>query len=289
MPFTEDFVLQDLRKPTDIDYLTYVTAHETAHQWWAHQAIGGNVQGVSMLDESLAQYSALMVMKHLYGPTRMRKFLKYELDSYLSGRAGEKNQEQPLAKVESNQPYVYYRKGSVIFYALQDYIGEDKVDAALRTWLDKVKFQQPPYTDTRDLIADLRAEAGPEYQNLITDFFDKIPLFDDRMVKATARKLPDGKYEVTMHVHAAKYYADGKGKETRAKLDVPIEIGVFAKATDGEEQDEKPLYLERYPVKDGDSTIIVTVDGKPYEAGIDPFNELIDRVSSDNRAPVTIE
>ncbi|MEP6679679.1 MAG: hypothetical protein ABJB78_10300, partial [Betaproteobacteria bacterium] len=29
----------------DIDYPYYVTAHEAAHQWWAHQVIGGDVQG----------------------------------------------------------------------------------------------------------------------------------------------------------------------------------------------------------------------------------------------------
>lgn len=289
VPFSESIgFIADLRKPSDIDYVTYVTAHEIGHQWWAHQAIGADVQGVTMLDESLAQYSALMVMKHLYGPTKMRKFLKYELDRYLGGRAGERVEEMPLALVE-NQPYIHYRKASVIFYALADYIGEDKVNAALRTWLDKVKFQQPPYTDTRELIADLRAEAGPQYQNLITDFFDRITLFDDRMVEATAKKLPDGKYEVTMHVHAAKYYADGKGKETRAKVDIPIEIGVFAQAKDGAEQDERPLYLAKVPVEDGDSTIRVIVDGKPFEAGIDPFNELVDRVSDDNRAPVTLQ
>ncbi len=290
VPFSEDFVLQDLRKSSDIDYLTYVTAHETAHQWWAHQAIGANVRGATMLSESMAQYSALMVMKHLYGPTRMRKFLKYELDRYLSGRAGETTiPEQPLAIVQ-NQPYIHYRKASVILYALQDYLGEDKVDAAIRTWLDAVKFQPPPYTTTKDLMADFRAQAGPQYQNLITDFFDKITIFDDRMVKATAKKLPDGKYQVTLRVHAAKYYANGQGKETRAPtLSIPIEIGVFAKAKDGEEQGEQPLYLAKYPVKDGDSTITLTVAGEPYEAGIDPFNELVDRVSSDNRAPVTLE
>jgi hypothetical protein len=289
VPFSESIgFIADLRKPSDIDYVTYVTAHEVAHQWWAHQAIGARVKGVTMLDESLAQYSALMVMKHLYGPTRMRKFLKYELDRYLRGRAGERLEEEPLALVE-NQPYIHYRKASVIFYALADYIGEDKVNAAIRTWLDKVKFQQPPYTDTRELIADLRAQAGPQYQDLITDFFDRITLFDDRMVSATTKKLPDGKYEVTMHVHAAKYYADGKGKETRAKVDIPIEIGVFAKAENGEEEDEKPLYLAKYPVKDGDGTITVTVVGKPFEAGIDPFNELVDRVSDDNRAQVTVQ
>jgi len=289
IPFSESIgFIADLRKPSDIDYVTYVTAHEIGHQWWAHQAIGAHVQGVTMLDESLAQYSALMVMKDLYGPTRMRKFLKYELDNYLSGRAGERVEEEPLALVE-NQAYIHYRKGSVIFYALQDYLGEDKVNAALRKWLGAVKFQQPPYTDTRDLIAELRNQAGPQYQGLITDFLDRITLFDDRMVKATSKKLPDGRYQVTMHVHAAKFHADGKGKETRAKVDIPIEIGVFAKAASGQEEDEKPLYLAKMPVADGDSTISVTVGAQPYEAGIDPFNELVDRVSDDNRAQVAQE
>jgi len=176
----------------------------------------------------------------------------------------------------------------VIFYALQDYLGEDKVDAALRTWLDKVRFQQPPYTDSHDLMADLRAAAGPGEQNLVRDFFDRITLFEDRMRSASAVKLPDGAYRVTMHVHAAEYDADGKGKETRTKLDVPIEIGVFARAKDGQEQDEIPLYLQKYPVADGDSTIQVTVTGKPYQAGIDPFNELIDRVSTGKRVRVDI-
>ncbi|HJR10343.1 MAG TPA: hypothetical protein VJ823_02920, partial [Rhodanobacteraceae bacterium] len=66
-------------------------------------------------------------------------------------------------------------------------------------------------------------------------------------------------------------------------------IGVFAQAKDGAEQDQQPLYLAKIPVKDGDSTITVTVGGRPHEAGIDPFNELVDRVSDDNRAPVTME
>ena len=288
IPYSHRFMLQDLRKPSDLDYVTYVTAHETSHEWWAHQAIGADVRGATMLSESLAQYSAMMVMKRLYGPLAMRKFLKYEVDRYLAGRAGERVQEEPLVRVDEQQGYIDYDKGAVIFYALQDYLGEDKVDAALRTWLDKVRFQQPPYTDTHDLMADLRAAAGPDEQNLIKDFFDRITLFEDRMRSASATKLPNGSYRVTMHVHAAEYYADGKGKEMRAKLDIPIEIGVFARAKDGQEQDEVPLYLSKYPVRGGDSTIKVTVTGKPYQAGIDPFNELIDRVSTGKRVRVVI-
>jgi ABC-type transport system involved in multi-copper enzyme maturation permease subunit len=288
IPYSHRFMLEDLRKPSDIDYITYVTAHETSHEWWAHQAIGANVRGATMLSESLAQYSAMMVMKHLYGPLAMRKFLKYQLDQYLAGRAGERVKEEPLARVYENQDYIDYDKGAVILYALQDYIGEDKVDAALRAWLDQVRFQSPPYTDSHDLIADLRAQAGPKYQTLITDFFDRITLFDDRMESATARKLPDGEYRVTMHVYAEEYDANGTGKETRTPLDIPIEIGVFAKAGNGKEQDEKPLYLAKYPVREGRSAISVIVSGVPYQAGIDPFNELIDRVSSGHRALVSI-
>jgi hypothetical protein len=55
----------------DVDYPYYVTAHEVAHQWWAHQVIGGNVQGSTLLSETLSQYSALMVMKKKYGEARM--------------------------------------------------------------------------------------------------------------------------------------------------------------------------------------------------------------------------
>ena len=39
--------------------------------------------------ETMAQYSALMVMEEEYGPELMRKFLKYELDRYLRGRGDE--------------------------------------------------------------------------------------------------------------------------------------------------------------------------------------------------------
>ena len=56
-----------------MDYPFYITAHEVAHQWWAHQVMGGNVQGSTMMSESLAQYTALMVMKHEYGPAQMKR------------------------------------------------------------------------------------------------------------------------------------------------------------------------------------------------------------------------
>ncbi|MEO5812870.1 MAG: M1 family aminopeptidase [Rhodanobacter sp.] len=287
IPFSEAIgFIADLRDKSKIDYVYDVTAHEVAHQWWAHRVIGANMQGSTMLSESLAQYSSLMVMKHKYGADQMRKFLKYELDAYLTGRATEKVAEEPLAKVE-NQPYIHYRKGSLIFYALQDYVGEDKLNAMLKQFLIDKGFQQPPYTTSTEFMDALSKALGPKWKPMLDDFFWKITLFDNRMTTATAKKLPDGKYEVTMKLHAGKVYVDGKGKETAGKIDFPIEIGVFA-ASPGAGKDGKPLYLKKQMVANGDSTITVTVDGKPAQAGIDPYNELIDKVSSDNRRAVTL-
>ena len=288
IPFSESIgFIADLRDKSKIDYPYYVTAHEVAHQWWAHRVIGANMQGSTMLSESLAQYSALMVMKRKYGADQMRKFLKYELDSYLAGRATEKQSELPLAKVE-NQPYIHYNKGALVFYALQDYIGEDKLDAMLKQFLIDKGYQQPPYTDSQEFMDALSRAAGPQWQPLLDDLFWKITLFDNRMISASARKLPNGQYVVTMKVHAGKVYVDGTGKETAGKPDIPIEIGVFA-APPRAGVDGQPLYLQKRLLGNGDSTLTVTVNGKPAEAGIDPYNELIDKVSSDNRRPVTLQ
>ncbi len=58
-----------------VDYPFYVTAHEVAHRWWAHQSqFGGNVQGATLMSESLAQYTALMVMRLKSDPTKCGGF-----------------------------------------------------------------------------------------------------------------------------------------------------------------------------------------------------------------------
>ena len=287
IPFSESIgFIADLRDESKVDYVYDITAHEVAHQWWAHQVIGANMQGSTMLSEALAQYSSLMVLKHKYGADQMHKFLKYELDTYLVGRATEALAEEPLAKVE-NQPYIHYRKGSLVFYALQDYLGEDRLNAMLKQFLLDKRFQQPPYTTSQEFMDALGKAAGPQWKGLLDDFFWKITLFDNRITDATAKKLPDGKYEVTMKVHASKVHVDGNGKESEATPDIPIEIGVFA-ASPGNGKDGKPLYLEKRLLDNGDNTITVTVNEKPALAGIDPYNKLIDKVSTDNRRTVTV-
>ncbi|AZS23099.1 MULTISPECIES: M1 family aminopeptidase [unclassified Caulobacter] len=287
IPWSEGmFFISDYRDPTKIDMVTYVGAHEIGHQWWAHQVIGANQQGGAMLSETFAQYSALMVMKHTYGEDQIRKFLKFELDSYLRARGGDVIDEQPLYKVE-NQPYVYYRKGSLVMYRLQDQIGEEAVNRALRKLIADHAFKGAPYPTTLDFMAALRAEAPADKQALITDLFEKITLYDLKTKSAAVKKRADGKFDVTVVVDAQKKYADGKGKETNAALSETMDIGLFtAKPGDKGFAAKNVVLYQRRPIRSGENRFTFTVDKAPSFAGIDPYNTVIDRNGDDNTVKV---
>ncbi len=272
----------DLRDDKRIDYVFYVTAHEMAHQWWGHQVVGANMQGATILVETLAQYSALMVMEDAFGEEKMRRFLKYELDNYLQSRGGELIEELPINKVE-NQGYIHYRKGSLVMYALKDVIGEDKVNLALRNTLSKWGFRNHLFPTSMDLIAEFRAVAEPEHQDLITDLFEKIVIYDLKVTETEVAEVDEG-FEVTMTVAAAKFEADGQGEETEVALDQALDVAVFAKDTEELGDDDLPpaLHFERIRITDGEQTFTFTVSEQPGRVGIDPYVKMIDRNPDDN-------
>jgi ABC-2 type transport system permease protein len=289
VPYSEGIgFIQRILKKNDIDFTYFVTAHELAHQWWGHQLIGANVQGSNMMSETLAEYSALMVMKQKYGRDKMHRFLRHELDAYLRGRSGEVRHEPPLALVQ-REPYVWYQKGGQIMYTLADYIGEDKVNVALRNFLMQYRYanatseRTTPYPDTRQFVAALRAQTPPELQYLIDDGFDSIVLYDNKAVSATVTPTADHKFKVHLVVQARKVRADGNGNESPMALNDYIEIGVFK----GKKDEEEPLYLKKEKLTEEQNNFEIVVDQQPTRAGIDPYNKLIDRVADDNMIDVT--
>jgi ABC-2 type transport system permease protein len=283
MPYSESIGFNaNTDDPEKIDWMTYVVAHEMAHQYWAHQVIGADMQGGTMTSETLAQYSALMVMKHLYGPDKIRRFLKYELDKYLQGRQTDVVEEVPLERVEE-QDYIHYRKGAVVMYLLQERLGEAAVDRALARFDARFRFKGAPYLRSVDLIDEFRKEAKtPEQQQLITDLFERITLYDLKVTGASTRKDKDG-WTTTLTVAADKYYASGKGVETKARLGEPIEVGLFAARPGlGAFSAKDVIVMGREPIRSGVQKIILHSKMKPEFAGIDPYNFYIDRNSDDN-------
>jgi aminopeptidase N len=216
----------------------------------------------------------------------MRRFLRYELDRYLSGRGSERIEELPLMLVE-NQQYIHYRKGSLAMYALRDYIGEEPLNRALAAYVAAVKFQEPPYTYTREFLDYIQQAVPADRQGILDDLFRNITLYDNRALDATWTKRDDGKYVVSVKVAAAKYRADGQGKETPATLDDWIDIGVFGDKEPKGSSQGKLLSLEKHHIDRADETFTVVVDAEPKKAGIDPLNKLIDRNPDNNLMAVT--
>jgi len=278
VPFSEGIgFIERLKDGDDIDLLYFVNAHELAHQWWGHQLIGSMTQGSNMMSESLAEYSALKVMEKKYGEENIRKFLRYELDRYLRGRAGETRHEPPLALVQ-REPYVWYQKGALVLYALSDYIGEDKLNAALRGFLENNRYAQGPFPDTRGFVDAVRFATPPDLQYMVSDMFESIVLYENKAVSAVAAREGDKKYKVTLVVDTAKKKSDGSGNETAMPLNDVIDVGVFS----GTKEHLKRLYLAKHRFSIDHSTVEVEVNEKPTFAGIDPYNKLIDRNPEDN-------
>lgn len=274
IPYSESIgFIADLRDEESIDYVFYVTAHEIAHQWWAHQVIGGNVQGSTVMSETLSQYSALMVMEKEYGRAQMAKFLRHELDRYLLGRATERKKELPLMLVE-NQPYIHYNKGSLVMYALREYIGEEALNRALAGYIKKVGFQRAPFTNSIEFVEAIRAETPEKYAYLIEDLFETITLYDNRMTSAKATE-EGGRWTVELEVMSKKFRASESGQETEIEINDWIEVGLM-------DEDGEFLYREKHQLSEETTTLSLTVDEKPAKAGIDPIVMLVDRNPDDN-------
>ena len=290
MPYSESigFIAEINEDDQDVDMVYYVVAHEMAHQWWAHQVIGSMMQGATLLSETLAQYSALMVMEKTYGQDRIHKFLKYEVDSYLRGRGRETEREKPLMEVYASQGYIHYRKGSAVMYYLKEMIGEDRVNAALRSVVDSFAYQQPPYPNAHHLVDALKAQTPDSLQYLITDMFETITLFDNRVKDPTYKALDNGKYEVNFTAYASKFRADSLGAETEIPIHDFIDVAIFAEP-EADEERGKVLHKERLLITEKETPVSIIVDELPHQAGFDPNYYLIDRMPDDNVQRVKAE
>ncbi|WP_020597034.1 ABC transporter permease/M1 family aminopeptidase [Spirosoma panaciterrae] len=290
VPYSEEFGwVGDFRDPDKTDYAYYVTAHEVAHQWWGHQIMPSRTRGANQISETMAEYSALMVLKERYGVDAMPKFLKYSLDRYLGGRAFEDKFEANMLDNDTRS-YVWYQKGSMLMYALQDYIGEARVNQAMNDYMKAARFRQKaPFTTSLEWYSFLKAATPDSLKPWLADNFEKLTLYDNRITKAEAKSIGKDQYRIKLYVRSATEYYDKAGKEL-GKGKGPVLVDIAVLTDDSKNKDgltvKVPLYMQKRSLTPGEHVIEVTVKGKPVKAGIDPYNKLIDRVSDDNLVTV---
>jgi len=308
VPFSEaiGFIADVDEEGEGVDYPFSITAHEVAHQWWAHQVIGANAQGSTLMSESLAEYSALKVLEKRYGEQQMRRFLKEALDSYLKGRRFESQQEHSLL-YNRNKPYIHYNKGSLVLYAISDYVGEKKFNAILADYLNDVAFQEAPYTTSLEFANHLKTNMPDSLKYMVTDMIENIILYDNKLLDYEVESLDNGNYQVRIRAQVSKYesldygdsnYTDYENCGLTEEISMPdeedtevqslplkdyVEVGVFTKNEEGKEE---VLYLKKHLIEKIENEWSIEVSKKPTEVGIDPYHKLIDRNSEDNNVLV---
>jgi len=165
-------------------------------------------------------------------------------------------------------------------YALSEYIGEERVNDALRRLLEKHGSGMPPLPTSLDLYRELQAVTPDSLQSLLHDLFEANTFWELKTEGATAEQTAAGMWEVTLDVRARKVVVDEAGVETEVPMDDWVEVGVFA---------EGQPYVQKHRIRSGKQTITVTVPGKPTRAGIDPNDLLIDWEMGDNIKAVRVK
>ncbi|HEX6693479.1 MAG TPA: ABC transporter permease [Longimicrobiales bacterium] len=259
-------------RPEGLNLPFQVVAHEVGHLWWGSQLKYAPAEGAPLLSESLAWYSAMQVVEDELGKEQLRELMRHmrEPSPIPPIRTG-------LPLLRAMDPYAGNRKGPFAFFALAEYIGDDKVNLALRRLLEK---NRNTATTTLELYDELNAVTPDSSKTLLRDLFETDTYWTFDTKKATAVQTPDGRWQVTFELDAHKAMADSAGKESTLPMDELVEIGVFAEAVPGRILGE-PLYVKKHRIRTGLQTITITVPVKPARGGIDPYN-LLDWEEGDN-------
>ena len=177
---TEDMIFHcNIKADENQDVINELAGHELAHLWWGGNQINPDQRdGAVMLTETLAMYTEMMLLKKMYGKEEMLKRVQMHLDIYNNERGFSK--EMPLYKARPDDRHIAYSKGTVVMYLLSEMLGEEKVNLALKNFLEKNKF---PHTKpiSEDLIKEIYKITPKENHLKIDELFKKIAPFKSKI------------------------------------------------------------------------------------------------------------
>ena len=308
IPYSESFgFTSDLEDKEANNIIDAVGAHEIAHQWWGHQMVGCPIEGATLIGESLPEVSSLLVMKDMYkNQSKIKQFIKHNHTKYNSSSTNE-TIESPLYKVKDHELVIRYQKGGIALYAIQDYIGEEKFNKALQSFLGEFKFQDEEYPTSLDFIEHLEPQVPDSLNYLIDDLLKSVTFYNNKIIDATHKKLDNGKFQITLKTEFEKYkindsikslvknskktsgvklFLDLTLKELKTKQDkfkVPkklndyIEIGFY-----NDEEKKSLFYSKKVKIYKKNMELNFELDSLPKVIEIDPKMLLFDKDYEDN-------
>lgn len=157
---TEDMIFHtNLEGDKKQDVINELAGHELSHLWWGNSQINPDYrEGATMLTETLAMYTEMMLYKKMHGHEKMKERLEIHQQIYDNEKGLYDN--QPLYKVKPGYSHIAYSKGAMVMVELSELLGEDNVNSALKSFL--LNNQYPKKPTSLDLLNELYKVAPNE-------------------------------------------------------------------------------------------------------------------------------
>ncbi|KAA9346710.1 ABC transporter permease/M1 family aminopeptidase [Larkinella humicola] len=275
--------LTDFREPRKVNYAYATVVHEVAHQWWAHQLRPVSGPGDQLLTESLAKYTEATVLRKRYGKMILRPYFQGDKNFYFASRH-QSEAELPLVVTE-NQPFAGYQKGGLVLCRIQEQMGEEHFNRALRQLLtDHTYPRKKPKPD--DLVQALKREATEEQRRLIDEVLRSVVTNALSIRVLSCKSLANRQFALTLEVNLAKTEPGNGGKPVVLPPDDAWEIAVFDQPSDEWTAATKPVYSRKYRFAKPRTIVQLTIAKKPKAVAIDPYGYALDENSQNNVADI---
>jgi len=155
--------------------LEWTVAHVIAHQWWGTM-VGSDPGREPVLDESLANWSALLYYRDMYGEQKADIALDeqlrgvYKLYRTFGGEDLEANLPAKSYRNTFQYSAIVTGKGALMFEALRKLLGNGKFFTALKSYYDVNQFE---IADLDDLRSAFAATASVAERRSVSRTFDR--------------------------------------------------------------------------------------------------------------------
>jgi hypothetical protein len=278
---SESLYTENYNDGADINNPARNTIHEVMHQWWGEKLVPKITQGEGVLVESLTKYMEAVILEKMYGTNMSRQLTKYTQRRYFSGRSYANTAEVGVVDAHY-EDYLNYGKGPVVFTAIRELLGEQKINIALKQLIDNHQYTLSSTTD--DLLSALFNVANNSQQSLIQDWLTKVIEYDLSINSAVVNKVSEGRYEVIINVKALRLATNKQGQVSEIGINESINFELY-NALPGR-KNTKILQVHRQQINQKDSTITLIVKDKPSYVTIDPNYTRLDKNLSDNIAKI---
>jgi Peptidase family M1 domain len=157
------------------DSLEFAAAQGVAQQWWG-EAVGSDPQREPILDEALAQWSALLYVQDVRGDERARQMQEDQLRGvyqvYRTFGGEDRAANAPARDYRNSFQYaaIVVSKGALMLVALRQLLGDERFFRALRSYYEANRLE---VAEVEDLRAAFVAESELLQRRMVTRTFTR--------------------------------------------------------------------------------------------------------------------